>query len=813
MPDQTKINTKYDNGGDILKEFQLDKLSIEEKSQKEFGLKIAAKIWGFTISGFNGYFYNRNARIIKNRNFANGRIDVQTMFQDRFQFNGKQNYIRLVWQTLQIVNRIVSGLVGRWMERGEKIVVTAMDDLSQKDKEEIYSQLEFVLNHKAELEQLQQASGVQMMPQSEQLPRDKEELFLWKQQYLRTPEEIETELGCNDVLGSNGWNDVLKEMALHDSAEAGLVCTETYMDENGIIYVEKVKPEDSIYSASDYYDFRDWSWLGKCPSIKISELRRRWGKEFNPSNPLALTEEELWSIAQTAKEYKTQTNLVWDMAWNATYMRPYDEWNVRSMHFDIKTVDNEPYTIVKTPFNKTYVRKGEPMDKTDWAKTEKIVDTNINIFHGVYLPDNNKLIEWGLQSNMIRPQDPKEAGNAESRYSFYMYQNYQMRNLAIPEKIEAAVDNMMLACLKMQQVISRMRPTGAAINEDALQEVDFGLGEEGNKAVDKKKLYDQTGDIYYRGRDAEGNPIPIPITELANNGFLGQMQGLIQDYQFWYQTLKDELGEDPNLIQQALQPRVTAENVQTSQQSAQYATDYMYRAYGECMKMTARKISCLLKDSIKYGSEAYRKIIKQDINDRIFTTDIKYLPTAQDVAAFDAMLQNAIASNPELAMFINQFQAMEIAKQDYKLAWVYYNQCLKKMLLWKDATVQQNQQATIQAQISSAQAADQAKQETVKLQGEIDINRAKQVSLGENKTSVVNMVSNLLSKGEPIDPTIQPLVNAVMQNIMIPLAVENEQMRADVIQQMQQAAMAQQQQAQPQQPEQTINQQQPQAAA
>ena len=35
------------------------------------------------------------------------------------------------------------------------------------------------------------------------------------------------------------------------------------------------------------------------------------------------------------------------------------------------------------------------------------------------------------------------------------------------------------------------------------------------------------------------NPIPIPITELANNGFLGQMQGLIQDYQFWYQTLKD----------------------------------------------------------------------------------------------------------------------------------------------------------------------------------------------------------------------------------------------------------------------------------
>ena len=61
---------------------------------------------------------------------------------------------------------------------------------------------------------------------------------------------------------------------------------------------------------------------------------------------------------------------------------------------------------------------------------------------------------------MIRPQDPKEIGNAEFSYSFYMPQNYAMRNLAIPEKIEAAVDGMILALLKMQQVVARMRPTG-----------------------------------------------------------------------------------------------------------------------------------------------------------------------------------------------------------------------------------------------------------------------------------------------------------------------------------------------------------------
>ena len=37
---------------------------------------------------------------------------------------------------------------------------------------------------------------------------------------------------------------------------------------------------------------------------------------------------------------------------------------------------------------------------------------------------------------MIKPQDYEKIGEAASPYSFYMYQNVQMRNLAIPEKIE-----------------------------------------------------------------------------------------------------------------------------------------------------------------------------------------------------------------------------------------------------------------------------------------------------------------------------------------------------------------------------------------
>lgn len=792
--------------GESLKQFQLTTDSIKSKSSPDFGLSISKYIYSTVTSGLGGYYFNRNARFRKNRNYANGRIDVQAMFKDRLQMDGKQNYVRLNWQTLQIVNRIISGLVGRWMTRGEKIQVQATDSLSTKEKKEQYDNFEFIIENRRQLEQLEQESGVQIIPRTEQVPADRDELQLWQAQFQRLPEEILYELGCNDVLGSNGWFDVMKEKMLHDAAEVLFVGTYTWMDDKGVIHVEWVEPENAIYSSSKYYDFRDTSWRGAMPSRKISEIRRRWGKEFNPNNPFALTEDQLWEVAQKATDYQRNSNLIWTDAWYTDLIRPYDEWNLRCMEFELKSVDNEPYTITNTKATgSTYIQKGYPTTSSGKRRekpsdNQRIVDdSNWNIYRGVYLPDCDYLLEWGLKTNMIRPQDPKEIGNAEFSYSFFMPQNYEMRNLAIPQKIEAAVDGMILALLKMQQVVARMRPTGAAIDESALQNIDYGLGEAGNKDIDYKKLYDQTGDIYYRGIDAEGNRVPIPIQELANTGFLGQMDGLIKNYQFNYQTLKDELGEDPNLISAALQPRVTAGNVEASQLQAEYATDYIYRAYSECMKITARKISCLLKDSVVYGSAAYRDLIsKENIGDRIFNTDIRFLPTHQEVQMFQLILNDSIKSTPELVLFIDPFQLMRIAKEDVKLAELMFRNGQKKMLLHQQQVAAENQKATIQGQIDSAVKSEEEKRKTKEMEGSVDIEKSKVIAQAGNQTAVLNMISGWLKpntegKMGSVPPEYQPLVRAVMENIALNAVVQTEEQKQAVLQQMQQAYAEQQQ--------------------
>ena len=774
-----------------FKDFQLERLSIKDKSNYEWGLKIAQQINGTLQGGYSGYYFSRNARFRMNRNLANGR-DTMKKFIDLLEFDGKTNYANLNWDSIKIYNRIISGLVGRWMNRNEKVDVKATDPLSVKQKKEEVDAIEFIMYNRQMLEKLQQESGVQMIPQDKPIPADADELNLWVTQFQRLPEEIRYEMGVNDILAANGWFDVQKEKCLHDSAEVGFVGTFTYMDKEGVVHVDYVKPENALYSWSEYSDFRDTKWRGQVKSLRISDLRKQYGKEFNPNNPHALTEEELFEIAATAKEYQLSDKITWHINYNFMYMRPYDEWNVDIIDFELKSLDSEPYTVVTTKKNKsTLLKKGRKEKKDD--NEEIIDDTRYNIYRGVFLRNQNKMLEWGLKKNMIRPQDPKEIGNAEFSYSFYMYQPYEMRNVAVPEKIQEPADQMILARLKMQQLVAKMKPAGAAYNVDALQELELGLSSGKASPVQLQKIYEQTGNMYYRGRDAEGNPIPIPIQELANSGFVGQMQGLIQLYQFHYQVLKDELGEDPALLSQALQPRVSIGNVDTAQEVAANATDYMYNAYKWVMADTAKKIACLLKNSVEYGSNAYRAAVKEeDVVGRIYGTEITMLPSGQDIMRFEANMNQYITANPDLVLFIDPFQLMRVAKDNVKLAETLFRQGQKKMLLDRQNQAAQNAQMNAQAQQESlklkAEADAQLMQQELTMKGQLESS----MSEGRMKETILKGVFDIYSKGIQMPSELNALSQEIIQNVGLPLFAQNV-MAAEQIAQEQEAMAAQEQ--------------------
>ena len=758
--------------GEIIKDMQLQ-TDQKKKLDPAYGLNFAQYLEK-TLSGTTSYYWLRNQRFGLNRRWASGRIDIRSMFQDRMNFNGKENYANLSWKAIMIINTIITKEVAKWMGRAEKIVATATDPLSVNAKKKDYQEAEFALRNKQQLQQLQQASGVPMTPQDQFQAESKEDLDLWAAHLQRLPEEILYEEGINDVFSAAGFFDTVKEKLLHGSSECGLVGTYVEMDDNGVIRPEWIKEENIIYSYSEYDDLRDTTWRGRVKSLKISELRRKYGKEFGGK----LTEEEIWAIAQTAKEYQMGDKIMWIYEWTVAFLRPYDEWNVDVIEAEIRSLDANPTTVVTTKKNKaTIVKKGKPQAPSD--NEEYIEDKYWNIYRIVYVRYAVKVLEWGLKKNMITPQDPKKMGDADFSYSFYLYQNLDMRNIAIPEKIEEPAEMLILTRLKMQQVIAKMRPTGAAINIDAVQELDYGLGEESNRAIDPMKQYDQTGNIYYRGRDAEGNPIPVPIQELQNSGFLGQMQGLIAQYQFQYKVLVDELGQNPDLIAQATRPRVAEGNVQASIQESDNSSSHIYDAYLYVMEETARKVSCLLKDSVHYGAAAYRHILnEEDAGNRVFNIKLQMLPSNDEIQVLMAQMNQALQSNPDLIMYLDTFKLMRMAKENVKLAEVYFRQSMKKMREAQMQMQQQNQQANIQGQSQAAQDKAAGDQQTEVVKG----------SLLLKNTALAGLFA-VYAKG-PLPPELMPLSKALMTDVA--MMVQSDLQAQQPQQQAQQGQMPQQ---------------------
>ena len=757
------------NTGQVLKDFQLTE-DTSAKLSMEYGKKIAMYIRSTTLGTSNSYYFNRNARFKLNRNMANGRLDIRAMFGDRLDFNGKVNYANLNWQAPAIVSTTISRKIGQWMGRKEKIQVQAIDQNSNQARADKEAEATFIFENKNELVDIQEQSGVPMIPQDAFVAEDKDELDQWVAEFNRLPEEIKYELGCNNILSENGWFDLLKEKMLRDSCEVGLVGTYTYMNEQGEIIVQWLRPENCLYSYSEFADFRDTTWRGHISSMKVSEIRAKYGVEFGGF----LTEEKIFEIAAQAKEYQLVDKITWLNEYTVAWIRPYDEWNVDVINFELKSLDSDKFTVTKTKNNNsTLIQKGVPTKKV--KDNQKVLeDKKWNIYRGVYIPMADTMLEWGIKKNMIRPQDPKEIGDAEFSYSFNMYQSYDMRNLAIPEKVQEPLEQMILARLKIQQLVAKMTPAGAAINVDAMQELDLGLASGTTSPIEAQRIWEQTGKLYYRGRDTEGNPIPIPITELANAGFAPQLQQLMNLYNFFYQDLKNQLGEDPNLSQQASQPRVTEGNIQTALQQGDNATDYMYDAYLYCMEDTARKLACLLNSSVTYGAKKYRHILKEEeVKDRNFSTKIQMLPTEQEVAELRMMLNTAVASNPQFAVYLDQFKIIRVAKENVKLAELMYRQSMKRMLKDQQETAQKNAEQNAQIQQASAQA--KAQMDAQLMQQEITMKSQVEDGASANRKQEILLkgLMDMYSKGVTIPNEFKQVEQEIITNVAVPLFAQN----------------------------------------
>jgi hypothetical protein len=752
--------------------------NIKSKRDEKEGLKVSK----FLEKAFNsGYFTARNKKFEKNRKFARGRQPMSE-FLDLINVDGKEAFINLDMKAPAIAPKFIQVMIGGFMKRDEKIRVSAVDPISTERKKYEREEAEFRMNFGEEVRGIEQEAGVKLIPDNAYTPEDYEELELFFGSEHQLPEEVMFEKGITNVFDTNGW-PVIKRKVLEDIIEVGIGCTKIRTDKNGKITVKRVIPENLIYSFSDYDDFRDMSFIGEVVSLKITDVRNQYPN---------LDEQQIYDIAKKSKNY-TQS-VKWEEKFRHNLDRPYDDWTVDVLDFEIKSLDSMIYQARINKFGNMIVEKKDKAPQRVGDNKEIIrKDMNV-IYRGVYVLRSDIMLEWGLQKNMIKPSIAKEIADVYFSYSIYMHENLDLMNMAIPERMETSIRQMTLAHLKIQQLIAKLRPSGLIIDIDALSDISLGQGKNVTP-LELQRIYDQTGNIYYRRKSEDGDQMNgVPISEAPNSGSVNQIQELIMVYNHYLDRLRDEIGVNEYREGSGVNPKLGLGVQQAQIAASNNATDFIYDAYLSVFTQTAFKTALLLYDSVLYGGKQYKEYVRgSEIEGKEFDVLIEALPDDGEKQFLNQMLQTAISAN--MIEFEDAFKVRNI--KNYKLAEMYLSKAKKKKIREEMQKAQSNSQMNAQSQQQSIAAKAQADAQLEQLQGDNKLRVASTEVDGKKQLLEQEFVQMALLKsfelGKELPDDIQVLVDSYMEK------KQQEAEQKAQMEMMQQQQMMMQQQAQGQQ--------------
>jgi hypothetical protein len=746
-----------------------------KKKSKDFGLKIAKHI----EAHFAGQYYtDRNKRIEKNVKFAMGKQPMQE-YLSQMNIDGKDVYINLDTTPPPIAPKFVEVIVGSLMKRQETPRVSAIDPISVKQRFNEMADAKFRMENKDFISSLEQQLNLKLTNEQEYTPEDNDDLKLYFELEHRLPEEIFFEEGLQYVLDSNSSN-VVKRRLIFDIITAGYAATKSIMDSNGKIKIKRCIPQNMVYSFSEYDDFRDSSFIGEVTPMKISELRVLYPE---------VDEQLFFEISQKVKARNTVSR--WDEKYRYSDTRPYDELTVDVLQFELKTIDNLLYQVKKTSNGSIVVDKKENAPEKIGDNKEMIDKKIFVIYEGAYVMNSGIMLDWKKQQNMIKPSMPEKMAEAYFSYSIFMPDNYELNNLPMIQRMETSIRQMTLTHMKIQQIVAKMRPAGLIIDVDGLQNISLGEGKS-ISPLEIQKIYDQTGNIYYRSMTEEGQRAGSPIAEIANSGSVQQLQELINIFNYYLNRLREETGINELRDGAGINPRLGNKQLQAGIAASNNATDFIYDSYINIIENTMMKCGILLADAVNYRVAEYAKVVKANITGRYFDIKVDMLPDDDYRQYLEGMVQTALSSGQ--IDFETAFNIRNI--KNIKLGELYLSRATKKKQKEAQEQAMQNSQMNAQSQQESLQLKAQMDAQLEQIQGEYKVNTVKTEQAMRAESDMQMFVMDILKKSYEMDKPLTPELQKIVDNYF-----QAQEARAIAMQQQmaaQQEAEAEQEQEQEQ---------------
>jgi hypothetical protein len=712
----------YNNGKQKLNGYPSPLASNEEKAANQYGLDYFKAMYYEWKNNGDVYFRDLKMRYARNRSYAEGTQDVGK-YKDLLDVQGDSSYLNIDFTPVSIIPKFVDVIINGMVNQEYDIKAKSIDPIAAKERMNKKKQMFADMYNKDFMEELEDQTGLPLTPDGF-VAETNEEIDMFMALNYKQSVEIALEKAIEYTLDMNDYDETKRYM-IRDLVILGLCAAKTEISKTEGVKIRHVDPANLITSFSSKPDFKNIRHAGEVYSMTIADLKQQAGHEFSEDDYIKI-----------AKQYAGKNNNPMNYSTEAFYDNgnetyDYDKFSVNvldaefitshNLNYEKKENRHGGYSVNKKPSN--YKKP-----KNSKTKREDIGSTVKVIYKGKYIIDTDYIFNYGMMQDIPRPK----SNLAETRLSYIVYQPnlYKMKSRSLVDRMIPFADQIQLAHLKIQQVLAKARPKGAAFEIGSLENVSKGDGGTFTP-MELQEIYDQTGNIYYRRIDDEGQMTgAMPIQELENG--IGRDFGtLINVYQHNLQMIRDVTGV--NEARDASQP--SSEALVGVQKLALLASNNATRdvndAYLNVTRRVSQSITIRMQDLVNF--KGLHKMYSNVIGD----TSMHSIDMMKKLSIHEFGITLDVAPSEEERQMMEQNIQVSLAQKELRLEDAITIRSIKnikmakQMLILRRAKYQEEQQniarqaseqnAMLQQQ--SAQQAAQLKQQ--EMQAEMQIEQAK----------------------------------------------------------------------------------------
>lgn len=704
--------------------------SFEKKSSKAFGKAVGDVVYSewFYKSEGRSRFYANKAIFDERRIYANGLVNM-TKYYSKLGTNGDVSLLNLSKKSLTRMPKIVDLVVNGMVNRNYSIKAKAIDPVSEENKQAYRKRIESDQNTLPIIKKAKEDFGMDIasMPIDE-LPVNKEELNIHMQMEWKPSNCLSNQLAIATVMEDNEYNLVINRQIVRDLVVDGVGCNFTRLNPSKGIIQKRIDASDLVYSPTKDPYFRDCFYKGHVEQVLVSDIFIEYPELLNePEVKKEIVESgQSWAVRNDlskSNSLKGSTNILY-----FTYK------TFRERASKIKKKANGEVIIDDA---NEFFDTSKPKDKKDKYNRASVVEEVL--FEGAMVLGTNILLKWELSKSMSRPKSNNKKVCEQYHIIAPNFQDGIITSLV--SRMIPIEDKINITELKAEQIIQGITPDGIAIDLDALAEVDLGDGKM-QTVQQTLDMYLQKGSYLYRSSLIGGdyNNAQKPFQEVQTGDSINKLSALRNENNGYILELTDVVGL--NKASDASTPdKASLVGIQKmAAYNSNLATRHILDAAGYLTLKSAITISYAVSDILKYYPS-----LRDDLIRKIGATAVEDLDYVKDLHLSDFAIFFELEMDDEERAMLDADLSIAIEKGFIGLDDKYKIRNFKvldlaiqylSILIKKRAKVMQEQEAQkfkMQADenIRASQQAEQFKQQTAQIQGQLDAQKQQAIALGE----------------------------------------------------------------------------------